>query len=253
MKLKNKVILIVGGTKGVGKAVAIEASKNGALVIIAGRDKASALEIIKKIQILKGEAYFEFVDVDNLDSLCNLFLRIQEKYIKLDALFYYAGITDTNDILNCTEEHFNSIINTNLRGALFSCKHSIEIMKNNRVGSIVLNGSPHAWAGEKDRIVYAVSKGALLTLSNHISIHYAKYGIRSNYITMGWTPTEGEIALRNSEGISENELRILAASVIPAGRMTEIEDIVPSIIYLFSDDSKMVSGSNLRITGGWFI
>jgi len=120
-------------------------------------------------------------------------------------------------------------------------------------GSIVLVGSPHAWKGERDRLVYACSKGALLTLNNHIAQHYAEYGIRSNIITMGWTPTDGELVLRSSQGISADQLRSKASKIIPAGRMTEIEDIVPGILYLLSDDSKMVSGSNLRVTGGWYI
>jgi NAD(P)-dependent dehydrogenase (short-subunit alcohol dehydrogenase family) len=126
-------------------------------------------------------------------------------------------------------------------------------MKKSGGGSIVLTGSPHAWAGEKDRIVYACSKGAIITLTNHIAQHYAANGIRANNITMGWTPTEGEIALRETKGMKVNELRNWAASFIPAGRMTEVEDFVPGIIYLLSDESKMVSGSNFRITGGWFM
>ena len=92
-----------------------------------------------------------------------------------------------------------------------------------------------------------------MTLTHHIARNYAKFGIRANIITMGWTPTEGEIALRKKQGVSESELREMASEVIPMGRMTEIEDIVPTILFLLSDQSRMVSGANLRITGGWYI
>jgi NAD(P)-dependent dehydrogenase (short-subunit alcohol dehydrogenase family) len=104
-----------------------------------------------------------------------------------------------------------------------------------------------------DRVAYACSKGALLTLTDHIAKHYSALGIRANLLTMGWTPTEGEISLREAQGMSQEALRTMASDIIPAGRMTEIEDIVPGIIYLLSDQSKMVSGANLRITGGLFI
>jgi NAD(P)-dependent dehydrogenase (short-subunit alcohol dehydrogenase family) len=70
---------------------------------------------------------------------------------------------------------------------------------------------------------------------------------------MGWTPTEGELSLRESQGISEEDLRLKAKEIIPMGRMNKIDDIVPAIIYLLSNKSMMVSGSNIRITGGWFM
>jgi NAD(P)-dependent dehydrogenase (short-subunit alcohol dehydrogenase family) len=72
-------------------------------------------------------------------------------------------------------------------------------------------------------------------------------------ITMGWTPTEGEISLRQSQGIDEIELHRIASSILPAGRMVEIDEITPTVIHLLSDESAMLSGSNIRITGGWFI
>lgn len=126
-------------------------------------------------------------------------------------------------------------------------------MKENQGGSIVLTGSPHAWGGEKDRAAYACSKGVLLTLMDHIAQNYGSDQIRCNYLTLGWTPTEGEVALRKSQGISEAELRREAGAIIPMGRMPERSDYVDALIYLMSDASSMMSGSVFRITGGWYI
>ena len=86
-------------------------------------------------------------------------------------------------------------------------------------------GSTHHRRGNKDRAAYACAKGALFTLSNHIARHYAEDKIRCNYLVMGWTPTDGELALRKSQGISELELREEAAKAIPMGRMTETNDL----------------------------
>jgi NAD(P)-dependent dehydrogenase (short-subunit alcohol dehydrogenase family) len=176
-----------------------------------------------------------------------------ERFGRIDGFFNYAGITSAASLLNVDDDNFNSIFDVNIRAAVFCCKHAIRYMKEFGGGSIVLNGSPHAWGGQKDRVAYACSKGALLTLTDHIAQHYAEFGIRANYITMGWTPTEGELALRKAQGMSPEELRAWASGIVPAGRMIEVGDVVPGIIYLLSDESKMVSGANLRITGGMYI
>ena len=117
----------------------------------------------------------------------------------------------------------------------------------------MLTGSAHAWGGQKDRAAYAMSKGALRILMEHIAHNYASDQIRCNYLTLGWTPTEGEIALRESQGESEEELRARAASILPMGRMCEVTDYLDALIYMFSDESRMMTGSTLRITAGEYI
>jgi NAD(P)-dependent dehydrogenase (short-subunit alcohol dehydrogenase family) len=90
-------------------------------------------------------------------------------------------------------------------------------------------------------------------LSTHIDCYYSQYHIRSNYITTGWTPTEGEIALRESQGMSIEELRSFASRLIPAGRMQEVADYIPVVLFLLSDYAAMVSGANIRMTGGLYL
>ena len=118
---------------------------------------------------------------------------------------------------------------------------------------IVLTGSAHAWGGQKDRTAYACSKGVLRILMEHISHQYATEHIRCNYLTLGWTPTEGEVALRNSQGESEAELRKRAADILPMGRMCERNDYMEGLIYLMSDASSMMTGSTFRLTAGEYI
>jgi NAD(P)-dependent dehydrogenase (short-subunit alcohol dehydrogenase family) len=107
--------------------------------------------------------------------------------------------------------------------------------------------------GEINRAPYALTKSTLYTLSNHIAHHYAKYGIRSNYLVMGWTNTEGEIELRAKEGINEEELKNKVVKTIPMGRMLNCFDPVPAVMHFISDDSAMTTGSLIRITGGEYI
>lgn len=251
--LAGKVIVVSGGTKGVGKGVVLESAKLGADVVIGGRDEKAARDIISSVAKLGQKAIFVYTDLQKIEECQNLFDVTYKEFKRIDGFFSYAGVTTAASLLDCDTNVFDSIFDINVRGTLFCCQSAVKYMMENGGGSIVINGSPHAWGGEYDRVAYACSKGALLTLSEHITRHYAEYGIRANYITMGWTPTEGEIELRKDQNMSSKELHKLASGMIPAGRMNEIEDIVPGIIYFLSDYSKMVGGSNLRITGGWYI
>ena len=126
-------------------------------------------------------------------------------------------------------------------------------MRLNGGGSIVLTGSAHAWGGQKDRAAYACSKGVLRILMEHISHQYADEQIRCNYLTLGWTPTEGEVNLRKSLGENEAELRKRAAAILPMGRMCERTDYLDALVYLMSDGSSMMTGSTFRITAGEYI
>ena len=144
-------------------------------------------------------------------------------------------------------------MDVNIKSAFFCVKFAIKHMRQNIGGSIILIGSAHSWSGQKDRGPYAISKGALFTLFEHIAHNYATEHIRCNYITMGWSATEGELALRAIAGESESQLKERASNIIPMGRMLTAEDHIPAILYLLSDESKMVTGSNIRITGGEYI
>ena len=107
--------------------------------------------------------------------------------------------------------------------------------------------------GHEDRAAYALTKASLYTLSTHIAHHYSKFKIRSNYVVMGWTNTEGELNLRAGEGTDEEELMDMASKVIPLGRILSPTDPVAAIMYLISEDSAMTTGSIIRITGGHYI
>ena len=254
LNMNKETFVIAGGTKGVAKQVVIELVKIGHNVVfgdLGSIDEANIL--LNELKKYNGEAHFILTDVTKVADCENLFKFAYEKFKRIDGFFSYAGITPAQSLLDCTEDIYNSIFDVNVKGAIFCSKYAIKYMKENKGGSIVFTGSPHSWNGEEDRVSYACSKGSVVTLANHIAKNYGKYNIRSNYITLGWTPTEGELSLRESQGMSEEDLRQYASKFIPMGRMNEYNDIIPAIMYLLSDKSKMVSGSNIRITGGWFI
>ena len=252
-RLKGKVIVISGGTKGVGKAAAEEFGRQGAKVVIGGRDDSSVSNVIDVIKSNGGDAIFVHCDLLKIDNCKSLFDEAYKKFGRIDGFFNYAGVSPISPLDGCDESTFDWAMNVNFKAAFFCCQQAIKFMRLSGGGSIVLTGSAHAWGGEKDRCAYACSKGVLLTLMEHIAHNYASERIRCNYFTLGWTPTEGEIALRKSQGESEEELRKRAAGILPMGRMLENEDYLGALVYLFSDESSMMTGSTFRITAGEYI
>lgn len=253
LRLKEKVIVISGGTKGVGRAFAEAAGREGAKVVIGGRDEKAGLEAISQIDTFGSDGLFVHCDLLKIDDCRNLFKTAYEKYGKIDGFFNYAGVTPVSPLDTCDEETFDWVMDVNFKAAFFCCQEAIKYMRKNGGGSIVLTGSAHAWGGQKDRAAYACSKGVLRILMEHIAHQYAAEQIRCNYLTLGWTPTEGEVALRNSLGETEAELRKRAAEILPMGRMCERSDYLEALIYLMSDSSAMMTGSTFRITAGEYI
>lgn len=252
-RLKDKVIVISGGTKGVGRAFAEVCGREGAKVVIGGRDKNAGEAIVDTIRSVGSDGLFVSTDLLKVNDCQNLFDTAFERFSKIDGFFNYAGVTPVSPLDTCDEETFDWVMDVNFKAAFFCCQQAVRYMRMNGGGSIVLTGSAHAWGGQKDRAAYACSKGVLLTLMEHISHQYASEHIRCNYLTLGWTPTEGELALRISQGESEAELRQRAAEILPMGRMCENEDYIEALVYMMSDASAMMTGSTFRITAGEYI
>ena len=253
MKLKGKTVVISGGTKGLGKALAEELLLQGACVVIGGRDNESVNELVSTANQVTRRALFVRTDLKIIDDCRNLFEVAESTFGKIDGFVNYAGVTPIASLTDCDESTYDQIMQVNTKAAFFCCQYALKAMRRNNGGSIVLVGSAHSWSGEKDRAPYAMSKGALYTMFEHIAHNYANENIRCNFMTMGWTATEGELELRKSQGLTKQMLEQGAASSIPMGRMLNYQDHVPSLILLLSDDSAMMTGANLRITGGEYI
>ena len=248
-RLAKKVIVITGGTKGVGRAFAKAAAAEGAIVVVGGRDENAGMAVVKDITDAGSDGTF----INNLEDIKKIFRIAYKFYGRVDGYFSYGAVTDVSPLDICDEETFDKIMDINFKATFFGCQEAIKYMKKTVGGSIVLTGSAHAWGGQKDRAAYACSKGALRILMEHIAHNYARDQIRCNYLTLGWTPTEGELALRESQGESEEELRARAAGILPMGRMCEVTDYLEALIYMFSDESRMMTGSTFRITAGEYI
>ena len=247
-----KTVMILGGTKGVGKEILKASLEKGYNVAFCGRDAEVASKIIDSSG-KKDKLYFHKIDLNSIEGIEDFYKETVARFKKIDALILYAGITPVASLIDTDEDTYDKVFNVNLKAPYFLIKHVLKSMVDQKGGSILFFGSAHMDYGQEDRTAYALTKGTLYTLSNHIAHHYAKYGIRSNYLVMGWTSTEGELKLREQEGISEAQLKSDASTIIPMGRMLTPYDPVPAVMYFISDDSAMTTGSIMRVTGGEFI
>ncbi len=252
-RLQNKTIVITGGTKGIGRSLIKECLNQGANVVFGGRDKIAALNILNENKENSNNILFVESDLKNINDCKKLFDIAEGKFGNIDGFVNYAGITPIASMIDCDEQTYDDVMDINIKSAFFCVQNAIKCMNKIGGGSIVLVGSAHSWSGQKDRAPYAISKGALFTMFEHISHNYAVDKIRCNFITMGWTPTDGEILLRKKNGMSVEQLLELGASILPMGRMLTPEDHLPAFTYLLSDESSMVTGSNIRVTAGEYI
>ncbi|MDB5083138.1 MAG: dehydrogenase, short-chain alcohol dehydrogenase like protein [Bacilli bacterium] len=253
-RLKDKVVIITGGTKGIGKGVALVTASEGAHVVISGRSQNDGEQVAYEIkQKYNSEVLFIPGDLSNLENCKSLMEKTYEYFGRLDGLVNNAGIFPRATLIETDEDLFDQVFTVNIKSAFFCSKYAIEYMKRGGGGSIVHMGSTHGYKGGEDLAAYACSKGALNTLSKHIAHNYAQYGIRSNWITVGWVASEGEIDRFIKEGKTTQDLFAMAKQRIPSGRLQTSEDMAYGIVYLLSDESNQVTATDLHITGAFNI
>jgi NAD(P)-dependent dehydrogenase (short-subunit alcohol dehydrogenase family) len=249
--LKDKVIVVTGGSKGIGLAISEAAAKNGAKVVIGGRNTKEGEQIVSRIRNNGGEALFYTGDLTDLAHCEGIIRRAIDSYGRLDGLVNYAGTVQSQSPLTDTsEEDFDFIFKTNFKSTFFVTKYALREMKKNG-GSVIFMGSMHAYGGEEDRAAYACTKGAMLTLFKHVNKNYTKFKIRSNWITIGWVATPGELSLRSKENHGQEWLDDVGKKFFPMGRLQTAEDNVDGALYLLSDGASQVSGTELFISGGF--
>lgn len=251
-RLGNKVVIITGSTKGIGKGIAFMAASEGAHVVISGRSQSEGERVVAGIEEKFGrEALFVQGDISQPTACEKLIREAEAHFGRIDGLVNNAGIFPRASLLETDQELFDRVFNVNVKSAFFCSKYAIEVMKRHGGGSIVQIGSTHGFKGFEGLAAYACSKGAMHTLSKHIAHNYAQFGIRSNWVTVGWVASDGEIDRIEQEGSNSEELFSQANSSIPSGRMQTSEDIAYAVVYLLADESNQVTATDLHVTGAF--
>ena len=255
MRLTNKAVVITGATKGIGRGIAELAAKEGASLLLSGRNTEEGEALVREIKSAGHRAEFFRTDISKPTECHALIDRAVEIYGRIDGLVNNAGIFPTFDMLHTSEESFDAIIATNTKGPFFCSQRALKYMVEQKSGSIVNIGSTHWEVGTKMYAAYAVSKGCLHTLTRHVAHNYAEYSVRCNFITVGWVFTPGEISLAEKNGKSLEDLQEQArtSGFVPSGKIQTPEDMAYACVFLLSDESSQVTGTDLKVNGGLHI
>jgi NAD(P)-dependent dehydrogenase (short-subunit alcohol dehydrogenase family) len=243
-RLEGKVGLVTGSNSGIGLATAKQFVKEGAYVFITGRRDpelaAAVKDIGRNVTGVRG-------DVSNLGDLDRLFAQINQEKGRLDVVFANAGVAQYAPFGQITEEHYDSIFDINVKGLLFTVQKALPLMPDG--ASIILNASIVASKGLPANSVYSASKAAVRSFARTWTTDLKDRRIRVNAVSPGPVDTPGLSDLMASSGAGEQRLTMMA-SIVPLGRLGTPDEIAKAVVFLASDDSSYITGTELFVDGG---
>ncbi len=245
LKLDGKIALITGGSSGIGLATAKQFVKEGAYVFITGRREAELAAAVKEIgRNVSGVQG----DVSSLTDLDRLLAQIKSEKGRLDIVFANAGIAKYAPVGSITEELFDTIFGTNVKGVLFTVQKALPLLSDG--ASIVLNASVVGSKGLTANSVYSATKAAVRSFARTWTTDLKDRHIRVNAISPGVTDTPGlNRALNSADAGKQRKAAII--STVPLGRFGTPDEIAKAVVYLASDDSSYVTATELFVDGGF--
>ena len=240
---ENKVALITGGTRGIGKAIAKKFAENGYDLIINYVSENTDLEKLKKDINSNNEILFVRANVGDFNSCEELVKKAIEKFGKIDVLVNNAGITRDNLIMRMKEEDFDKVINTNLKGTFNVTKNVVPYMMKKKSGKIVNISSVVGVSGNAGQCNYAASKAGIIGFTKSIAKELASRNILANCVAPGFIDTDMTEVL--SDTVKDN-----INSQIPLKRMGSAEEIAKAVYFLAGEDNTYITGQVLNVDGG---
>ncbi len=240
---ENKVALITGGTRGIGKAIAKKFADNGYNLVINYVSENTDLEKLKNDINSKNEILFVRANVGDFASCEELVKQAIDKFGKIDVLINNAGITRDNLIMRMKEEDFDNVINTNLKGTFNVTKNVVPYMMKKRSGKIVNVSSVVGVSGNAGQCNYAASKAGIIGFTKSIAKELASRNILANCVAPGFIDTDMTEVL--SDSVKEN-----INTQIPLKRMGTAEEIAKAVYFLAGEDNTYITGQVLNIDGG---
>jgi NAD(P)-dependent dehydrogenase (short-subunit alcohol dehydrogenase family) len=250
-RLKDKIIIVTGGTKGIGAGIVRVLAEEGAFVVFSGRSKTEGEALAEEIKKKGQSIEFFQADIAQVDDCFALVEKTAQLGGRIDGLVNNAGTFPVFSLLNTDPELYDRVMSTNTKGPFFTTQRALKYMIEQKKGSIVNIGSTHWRVGPKDMSVYSISKGALRTLTEHVALHYIGNGVRCNWVTVGWVISDGEIEKFKKIEKDRAWIETLAATHVPSGKFQTSEDIAYACVFFLSDESLQVTGADITVTGGF--
>ncbi|MFO0681539.1 MAG: 3-oxoacyl-ACP reductase family protein [Sandaracinus sp.] len=245
--LKDKVAIVTGGSRGIGRACVVALAKQGAYVVVnyAGNEAAAA-EALALAKAAGGDGEIRRFDVGDAEASDAAIGEVVKAKGRLDVLVNNAGIARDQLLLRVKQDEIDDTFKTNLGGSLWASKAAIRHMMRKKTGRIINLTSVVAEAGNPGQAVYAASKAALIGLTKTLAKEYASRGITVNAVAPGFIATD------MTSGLPQEAKDGIIAQT-PAGRMGTSEEVAAAVVYLASDEAAYVTGQVIRVNGGMYV
>lgn len=244
MRLKDKVAIVTGSTSGMGRATAVLFAKEGAKVVVCGRNEKRAKSVVAEIAAAGGEAIYVIVDVSDTADLDVIFNRTMETYGTIDILFNNAGMLSMSPLSDVGGEEWAAVMNTNLNSALFLTQKVAPVMKAKGKGVIINTSSVAGYAAHHGFAAYVASKHAMEGLTKSMAFELGPE-IRTNAIAPGAIHT-GMV-----DSIGGPDVLTNMVEGCPLKRMGLPHDIATVALFLATDDSSFITGQSIKVDGGF--
>jgi NAD(P)-dependent dehydrogenase (short-subunit alcohol dehydrogenase family) len=250
MRLENKVALITGGYGGMGRASARLFAREGATVFVAGRDQERGDALVAEINDAGGKAHFVELDVVNQEHWDDAVAQVKEEAGALHVLMNIVGSNALVRFPDIDIEQWNKIFETNVTSTVRAIQTCAPLIKESGGGSIVNIGSVAGITGTFGT-GYSASKWALEGLSRSAAYIYADWGIRSNVIQPGWIETDLTASMQSNPLVKKMQSSVMKNTVL-LRRSGKAEEIANTALFLASDESSYITGTDIVVDGGWF-
>jgi NAD(P)-dependent dehydrogenase (short-subunit alcohol dehydrogenase family) len=253
-QFENKVVLITGGTSGIGRVTAVAFAKEGAKVVVSGRRKAEGAETVTLVEKAGGQGLFVQADVANEEQVKKLVQTTVDHFGRLDIAFNNAGVEAiTQTTVDATAEEYDRVFNVNVKGVLLSMKYEIPALLKTGGGSIVNTSSIAGTIGMPGFGIYIASKHAVNGLTKTAALEVAKQGIRVNAVSPAAIQTDMLDRFIGTGTPEAEQKKAYFAGMHPVGRLGQPEEIASAVLYLSSPGASFITGHDFIVDGGFTV
>lgn len=246
MSLQGKIAVVTGGSRGIGSSIALKLAEKGAKVAVNyNGSEEKAKEVLSQIEAKGGEGIVIKANITKPEEVLEMFQTVEEKLGKVDILVNNAGITKDNLIMRMKEEEWDSVIETNLKGAFNCIKAISRPMVKQKAGKIINIASVVAQAGNVGQSNYVAAKAGIIGLTKSVALEFASRGIQVNAVAPGFISTDMTDAL--SDKVKEQMLE-----KIPVKKFGTPEDVANTVAFLASAESNYITGQVINVNGGMY-